>query len=527
MPQAETAAQADASGSQRATPRRPQRAAAAHVQLPRALLESRAHGPLAVVLWAHYEDLAAPGIGGRAPARMRRARVGEAYGIGTTTVDAARRELLADGAGGAWLSRSAPLGCKRAVRHLALRRPRESGQRYVRVPQWTRERVWAGRGTKGPGRVSPAAWRLYARLIARTGDAGGLTDASVRELGALLWASPDTGRRRLAELEAAGLVAVTERPGGRLTLRVIVDQGEAEEAAARYAEHGRERGEPRQDPPQIAALTPRSVRHSPPAPSGTPQDAPPSGGASCGDASGAPACDDVQVGGGRAARPEAGGSGAHSKSGPTPRRPRVAPERIAVAAAVYRALPAALRERIPEHGSRRVLHAIAAELEHRTAEELAARIGERWQTWAYRTHEIDDGTAVAFAVVRRGYECPDVRCEAGERLDTGRPCGACAAARATAAAAAAPEEAGPAAAGPSTPTPTPPPVAEALRRATPEAGSDRAAAGGADATARGAALAWRLLAQGASAEAVARRQVARQARANTKEPPATRPPAAP
>lgn len=48
-----------------------------------------------------------------------------------------------------------------------------------------------------------------------------------------------TGRRRLAEMEAAGLVEVTERPEGWLSVRPITDSDEAADVAQAYASQGR------------------------------------------------------------------------------------------------------------------------------------------------------------------------------------------------------------------------------------------------------------------------------------------------
>ncbi|MBO3752541.1 hypothetical protein J5X84_41355 [Streptosporangiaceae bacterium NEAU-GS5] len=90
------------------------------------------------------------------------------------------------------------------------------------------------------------------------------------------------------------------------------------------------------------------------------------------------------------------------------------------------ALPPALTRLIPEHGSRRVQAAIATELAMRSPDEPAGRIAARWQAWRYRVEDIDDPTAVAITIVRRGYDCADLRCEDHIRLDTGQPCHACA-----------------------------------------------------------------------------------------------------
>jgi hypothetical protein len=96
------------------------------------------------------------------------------------------------------------------------------------------------------------------------------------------------------------------------------------------------------------------------------------------------------------------------------------------AAELYRMLPERLRERVPEHGSRRVLRTLAAELDQRTAPELAERISRRAEGWQYRAEDAENATAVAITIVRRGYDCPDVRCEDHARLDTGLPCSHCA-----------------------------------------------------------------------------------------------------
>lgn len=229
---------------------RPRRRSAprAHSQMPSALLDSPDHGDVAVVLWSHYEDLMAPGIdGGRVATRARRKVVAEAFGTSTTVVDDARRELLAEGDGGAWLHRSSPQGCKRATRHLALRRPQDTGAPFVRVPRWTRERVWLGRD-RAAGQFSAAAWRLYALALRRTGPDGGTFDASMSALGAMIRASGSTARRRLAELEAAGLAEVTERPGCWPRIRIVVHPDEAAEVAEHYREHGRRRAEPPRNP---------------------------------------------------------------------------------------------------------------------------------------------------------------------------------------------------------------------------------------------------------------------------------------
>ncbi len=50
----------------------------------------------------------------------------------------------------------------------------------------------------------------------------------------------------------------------------------------------------------------------------------------------------------------------------------------------------------------------------------------RFEHWRYRLAEVTDPTGVAITITRRSYDCIDPRCEDHVRLETGRPCGACA-----------------------------------------------------------------------------------------------------
>jgi hypothetical protein len=396
--------------------------------MPSALLDSPDHGDVAVVLWSHYEDLMAPGIdGGRVATRARRKVVAEAFGTSTTVVDDARRELLAEGDGGAWLHRSSPQGCKRATRHLALRRPQDTGAPFVRVPRWTRERVWLGRD-RTAGQYSAAAWRLYALALRRTGPDGGTVDASMSALGAMIRASGSTARRRLAELEAAGLAEVTERPGCWPRIRIVVHPDEADEVAEHYREQGRRRAEPSRDPCQIPAITPVRSRHPAPPDHGTPQEADPPK-ADLEEAKKLPPVGDQAQEVARARREADAGTQDHRSSGNAAAAPvRRRAKRGASAAAVRllrHEMPRALLTRVPEHGIRRVLRALDEELAHRSVAELAARIGIRWEAWRYRPEDIQDPTAVAITLARRGYHCADLRCEQAINLDTVTPCGWC------------------------------------------------------------------------------------------------------
>ena len=381
--------------------------------IPRSLLHSPSHSAMAVVVWATYESLMPRAMGGgRVAARARRCWVGDKYRIGERAVDDARRELLADvDGGGPWLRRSAPQGSKRASRHMALRLPEQTRAGYAEVPSWTLELVDGSR-RRQPGRISPDAWRLYARGVDRTGKDGGSFETRVLDLGKWLDASPDTGRRRLHELERAGLFEVTERAGGWLIVQAHVLPERVLDTANRYAAQGRAQTKPRRDPWQRTPLTPGNELHSPLATNSTPQETalqqttfkepplPPAVGE-------LPVVDDA-----REAADAAESTDARSE------KPAAAPR-------LYRLLPERLRARVPEHGSRRVLHAIADELTHRTAGELAERITRRGQAWAYRVEDVKDATAVATTIVRRGYDCPDIRCEDHHRIDTSQPCTHC------------------------------------------------------------------------------------------------------
>jgi hypothetical protein len=388
------------------------------------------HGDLAVVIWADYESLMTPVLGGgRGPAVAGRQYLATAYGTSPTAIDDARRQLLqTDAPGGAYLARSTPRGRQRTVQHMARRRPQETRQAYVAVPAWTRNLVWSGRH-RPDGRISPGAWRQYAAVLdkaTREGNSPRPVETTVQGLGKALTGSAWTGRRRLAELEAAGLVEVTERPGERLlSVRVVTDPAEA----GRVAEAFGGRGRVVVDPSQIPALTPRRFRHSPLADSGTPCTQPP-GTHPPTTQPPPPAVGELQVGEKPGAVPADAGESQDScaTTEPAPKRADTSPAGpVAVEAArLYRLLPERLCERVPAHGVRRIMRAIVGELEARTAAELAERIARRGEAWAFRIEDVTDGTAVAITIVRRGYDCIDVRCEDHHRLDTGQPCGHCA-----------------------------------------------------------------------------------------------------
>lgn len=396
-------------------------------QVPRSLLYSDSHGDLAVVLWSTYEALMAPQLGGgKVATKARRGVVAGWFGTSITAVDDARRELLADVAGGPFLSRSSNPGHSRSVRHAALRLPRDTRERDVAVPNWTRDLVWAGK-RRPAGRISPGAWRLCAAVLDKaTRDTKkrdvAAFDVTVERLGAVLGCSASTARRRLAELERVGMVEVAARPGGWLRVRPITDAAEAEQVAKAFAEDGRKAIPPRRVPFHIPALTPAAKRHSPLPGSGTAQGSPTQEPPST-DSSGLPVFDSHPEVDAPAREATAGTLTTLRKARPRPRRPQ---RRVpAAAAAVYRALPATLTERVPEHGSRRALEVIAAELAHRTPAELAERITRNWEHFQYRittSEPIRDPVAVAIRLTRRGIDCPDVRCEDGWQLDLEAPC---------------------------------------------------------------------------------------------------------
>lgn len=223
-----------------------------------------------------YETLMPHGLdGGRAPAIARRHFLAERAGTSTTALDDARRQLLAPTTDGPYLSGSTPRGAKRSVLHAALRRPRETGEGYAPVPAWTLDMVWAGR-RRPAGTISAEAWRLYTAAVDRAHRNGKPRpfDATMARLAAAVNASQATARRPLAELETAGLIEATARPGGWLSIRVALEEEDATQTAEHYATHGRHHTAPHSNPAHIAALTRSRTRHTPLAATGTPQETP-------------------------------------------------------------------------------------------------------------------------------------------------------------------------------------------------------------------------------------------------------------
>lgn len=126
------------------------------------------------------------------------------------------------------------------------------------VPAWTLDLMSAtSMSDRG---ISPAAWRLYALVLAGHGGAVQPLETSVGHLGGLLGASADTGRRRLRELERAGMAEVTQRRGGRLRVRPVLDPEEAVTVAVTYATRGRQHTT---SPSQPRVFTPGKAEQSP------------------------------------------------------------------------------------------------------------------------------------------------------------------------------------------------------------------------------------------------------------------------
>ncbi|OKK16912.1 hypothetical protein AMK16_24850 [Streptomyces sp. CB00455] len=75
-----------------------------------------------------------------------------------------------------------------------------------------------------------------------------------------------------------------------------------------------------------------------------------------------------------------------------------------------------------------ILSLLGANPEQRTAEQLASRVSRRWHAWGYaqkhRNGEIASYPAVVSELLRINH-CGNPRCEDGEDVDDGHPCGAC------------------------------------------------------------------------------------------------------
>ncbi|QXJ27055.1 hypothetical protein AGRA3207_007852 (plasmid) [Actinomadura graeca] len=143
-------------------------------------------------------------------------------------------------------------------------------------------------------------------------------------------------------------------------------------------------------------------------------------------------------------------------------------DRTRSVAEVWQALPAELTGRLAGHEADRLAAELARQLDHRTPAELADRIARHWDYWRYKiVAEVTRSVAaVAFKIIRRDFQCPDVRCEDRWHLDQDAPCKACALAASERRAAHAPQGAAERPAAPAAacdpPAPSPPPVQAVL-----------------------------------------------------------------
>lgn len=116
---------------------------------------------------------------------------------------------------------------------------------------------------------------------------------------------------------------------------------------------------------------------------------------------------------------------AQRRSRPAGRQPwQACPDEVS---AVWRVFPAELVQLLAVHEAPRIANAIAAELSHRTVTELGERITRHWAYWRYKLAAglVRSPAAIAFRLVRRDFECPDIRCEDRWHLDLDAPCKAC------------------------------------------------------------------------------------------------------
>jgi hypothetical protein len=134
----------------------------------------------------------------------------------------------------------------------------------------------------------------------------------------------------------------------------------------------------------------------------------------------------------RSGRPQRDGKIISSRGRTVPRPPTmpdVLRDRLAEVTAVWRrAMPAALTATLTEHEVQRLATEVARQLEHRTADELCERITRHWDYWRYKlaAELIRSPIAAATRMLRRDFDCPDIRCEDRWQLDLDAPCKACA-----------------------------------------------------------------------------------------------------
>jgi hypothetical protein len=130
------------------------------------------------------------------------------------------------------------------------------------------------------------------------------------------------------------------------------------------------------------------------------------------------------------ARPQAAGKPAtHSRPSPRPRSPQpweaYAPQVMAVWQV---AMPTELTSLLAEHEAQRLANEIARQLQHRSSAELVDRIRRHWDFWRFKLAAglVRSPIAIAHRMLRRDFDCPDVRCEDQWQLDLDAPCKACA-----------------------------------------------------------------------------------------------------
>lgn len=127
--------------------------------------------------------------------------------------------------------------------------------------------------------------------------------------------------------------------------------------------------------------------------------------------------------------PTRGGCAAPGKRATSRKRTRLTTAEAAAVAVVERAVPGSLLELVGGKAPHSFRVAALREMEHRTPEQLAARVARRWVAHRYQSALLSGGGirnpyAALQALVRAG-ECPDSGCEDGEIVDTGADCRAC------------------------------------------------------------------------------------------------------
>ncbi|MEU9019277.1 hypothetical protein [Actinomadura sp. NPDC048394] len=91
-------------------------------------------------------------------------------------------------------------------------------------------------------------------------------------------------------------------------------------------------------------------------------------------------------------------------------------------------MPNELTTLLAEHEAQRLANEIARQLEHRTVGELINRVTRHWDWWRFKLAAdlVRQPIAIAHRILRRDFDCVDVRCEDQWQLDLDAPCKACA-----------------------------------------------------------------------------------------------------